>query len=199
MGRKKNAKIFFYLLNIHKCPFPRNFRNLTSGVNLCPNCKIMCQRNSHDRIQNQIKFLHSNKHLSEIYKGFENKNKNIICTPISFPPLLLQTKFENKNISYFSFYRSQRDGVFHNQVLRCASRAPCPRGLSGERGEYQVLRTLSCYYHHTVMAFCPILPCIHPHPLHPQDKRVAPQQLHVLQLCPFTAYFIVFMDFPPIL
>lgn len=111
-----------------------------------------------------------------------------------FPPLLLHPEFENKNISYFSFYQSQHDGVFHNQVLRCASRTPCPQGLCGERGEYQVLRTLSCYYYHTVKAFCPILPCAHPPPS-PQDNRMAPQQLHVLQLCLFTAYFIVFMDF----
>lgn len=106
------------------------------------------------------------KHLSEIYKGFENKNKNIICKIFFFPPLPLQLQFDNKNISYFSFYQSQHDGVFHNQVLRCASRTPCPQGLSTERGEYQVLQTLSCYSHHTVMAFCPILPYIRPPPTH---------------------------------
>lgn len=90
------------------------------------------------------------------------------CKTIYFPLLPLQPEFEKKkinlNISHFSFYQSQRDGVFHNQVLRCAGRTSCPQGLSGERGEYQVLRGLSCYYHHTVMAFCPILPRMHPPP-----------------------------------
>lgn len=80
----------------------------------------------------------------------------------SLPPLLFHSEFENKNISYLSFYQSQRDGVFHNQVLRCASGTPCPQGLRGERGEYQVLGTLSCYYRRTVMA--PLRPLLPPPP-----------------------------------
>lgn len=98
------------------------------------------------------------------------KNENVICTTIFLLLHCYNQIFENKNISYFSFYQSQHDGVFHNQVLRCASRAACPQGLSGERGEYQVLRTLSRYYHHTVMALCPILLCNH-HPNHPPTRK----------------------------
>lgn len=76
---------------------------------------------------------------------------------------------------------------------------PAGHRVHGDSPEKEVstrccMRTLSCYYHQTVMAFCPILPFLHPPPT-PQDNRMAPQQLHVLQLCPFAAYFIVFVEF----
>lgn len=71
-----------------------------------------------------------------------------------------------------------------------------PQGLSGEGGQCQVLRTLSCYYHQTVMAFCPILPHVHPPP-NPRDDRTAPQQLHVLQLLSIYSTFHSLRGFSP--
>lgn len=141
--------------------------------------------------------------MSKIQQGLgEKKNKpknnNYICKTIYFPVCCYNQNLKIKTCAIFFFYQPQREGVFHNQVLRCASRKPCPQGLSGERGEYQVLRTLSCYYHHTVMAFCPISTLHTPSP-NPPDNRMASQQLHVRQLCPFTAYFIVYTHvFPPL-
>lgn len=49
---------------------------------------------------------------------------------MSFP--LLVWWFKNKNITHFSLYQSQRDGIFDNQVLQCASRTICLQGPSRE-------------------------------------------------------------------
>lgn len=62
-----------------------------------------------------------------------------------------------------------------------AGRRGVCRGSGGERGEYQVLQRLSCYYHHTGMAFHPILPSTH------TPKTTGWH--HVLQLCPLTRIF----------
>lgn len=59
-------------------------------------------------------------------------------------------------------------------------RAVCG-GSGTERGEYQVLQSLSCYYHHTGAAFRPIFPSIH-------TSKTTGWNL-VLQLCPQTDYF----------
>lgn len=48
--------------------------------------------------------------------------QTLFAKQFSFPPLLLQPQIWNKNIAYISFYQSQHAGVFHNQVLWCASR-----------------------------------------------------------------------------
>lgn len=40
---------------------------------------------------------------------------------------------------------------------------------------------------------------LHTHVPNPQDNRMAPHELHDLQLCPLTAYFKVFIKFFPLL
>lgn len=70
--------------------------------------------------------------------------------------------FENKSISPFSllsvsawwgFFKIKFYGVPAGHLVRRDSR---------ERGEYQVLHTLSSYYNQTVLDFCPILPSMYP-------------------------------------
>lgn len=108
---------------------------------------------------------------------------------ISFP--LLVWWFKNKNITHFSLYQSQHDGIFDNQVLQCASRTICLQGPSRERSEYQVLQSLSC--RDATLTWISV-PLYLAYTL--SSKQVdATTALHVLQLCLLTQYFIFTMYF----
>lgn len=104
---------------------------------------------------------------------------------ISFP--LLVWWFKNKNITHFSLYQSQRDGIFHNQVLQCASRTICLQGPSRERS------TRCCKASRAVTATLSWISV----PLYlAYTKQVdGTTALHVLQLCLLTQYFIFTMYF----
>ena len=109
------------------------------------------------------------------------KNWNLVCTT---------TFFKNKNISSFSVYQSQRDAVFHNQVLRCASGAACPQGPCGGRGEHQVLRPLSHHYHRDT-ALCPPPPPQHPRQQDGTTTAACSAALSIYIKCPSFFCFVL--------